>query len=309
MVTRAPRCDQSLRHLLEVALGSAALGIVRVAPAEEGDVTPGEVVVVSHRPEPYRRVTCRLRSAGADEDPTVARRPVAVAAPVPGVRPRAVRPGAVLHRAGARLRAAARSYHDLSGQLMLDVGGGPGYFRDAFEAEGATYVALDADVGELAGAGRSTAGPSSAAAWSCRSPTARSTSATPPTSSSTCPSRGGWPPRWCGSPGPAAWSSSATPPGSAPGAGTRPRRGTTSAGVARGAATPRSTVTSPRTSTASRSSRSPSQTGCDGRATQQVADVVHLVPRYNPWWSRWLLHVPVVREVVTWNLVLVLRRR
>ena len=32
---------------------------------------------------------------------------------------------------------------------MLDVGGGPGYFRDAFEAAGATYFALDADVGEL----------------------------------------------------------------------------------------------------------------------------------------------------------------
>ena len=43
--------------------------------------------------------------------------------------------------------------------------------------------------------------------------------------------------------------------------------------------------------------------------SQQDADVVHVLPRYNPWWSRWLLHVPVVREVVTWNLVLVLRKR
>jgi SAM-dependent methyltransferase len=43
--------------------------------------------------------------------------------------------------------------------------------------------------------------------------------------------------------------------------------------------------------------------------TQTGADVVHVVPRYNPWWSRWLLFVPVVREVVTWNLVLVLRKR
>jgi hypothetical protein len=42
---------------------------------------------------------------------------------------------------------------------------------------------------------------------------------------------------------------------------------------------------------------------------QDEADVVHLLPRYNPWWSRWMLRVPVVREVVTWNLVLVLRRR
>ncbi len=42
---------------------------------------------------------------------------------------------------------------------------------------------------------------------------------------------------------------------------------------------------------------------------QDLADVVHLLPRYNPWWSRWLLRVPVLREVVTWNLVLVLRKR
>jgi hypothetical protein len=45
---------------------------------------------------------------------------------------------------------------------------------------------------------------------------------------------------------------------------------------------------------------------------QQAAgtvEVVHLTPRYNPWWSRWLLRVPVVRELVTWNLVLVLRKR
>ncbi|MGD9961209.1 class I SAM-dependent methyltransferase [Nocardioides sp.] len=44
-------------------------------------------------------------------------------------------------------------YHDLEGSLVLDVGGGPGYFRDAFRAAGADYVALDADVGELSGLG------------------------------------------------------------------------------------------------------------------------------------------------------------
>ena len=44
-------------------------------------------------------------------------------------------------------------YADLERALLLDVGGGPGYFREAFEAAGATYVALDADVGELAGLG------------------------------------------------------------------------------------------------------------------------------------------------------------
>ena len=39
------------------------------------------------------------------------------------------------------------------GDRMLDVGGGPGYFRGAFEDAGARYFALDADVGELSGLG------------------------------------------------------------------------------------------------------------------------------------------------------------
>lgn len=42
---------------------------------------------------------------------------------------------------------------DLHDAVMLDVGGGPGYFRRAFEGAGARYYALDADVGELSGAG------------------------------------------------------------------------------------------------------------------------------------------------------------
>jgi hypothetical protein len=42
---------------------------------------------------------------------------------------------------------------------------------------------------------------------------------------------------------------------------------------------------------------------------QDRAEVLDLIPRYNPSWSRWLLRVPLVREVVTWNLVIVLRKR
>jgi len=45
-------------------------------------------------------------------------------------------------------------YADLRGARLLDVGGGPGYFADAFAARGATYVPLDADAGELALHGR-----------------------------------------------------------------------------------------------------------------------------------------------------------
>lgn len=44
-------------------------------------------------------------------------------------------------------------YLSLEGATVLDVGGGPGYFREAFGRAGATYFALDADVGELSGTG------------------------------------------------------------------------------------------------------------------------------------------------------------
>jgi SAM-dependent methyltransferase len=45
--------------------------------------------------------------------------------------------------------AHVASFAPLHGALLLDVGGGPGYFADAFEGAGACYVAVDADAGEL----------------------------------------------------------------------------------------------------------------------------------------------------------------
>jgi SAM-dependent methyltransferase len=61
----------------------------------------------------------------------------------------------VFYGALARDSAAqVASYLPLRGTRLLDVGGGPGYFADAFEARGATYVPLDADAGELALHGR-----------------------------------------------------------------------------------------------------------------------------------------------------------
>ena len=45
-----------------------------------------------------------------------------------------------------------------------------------------------------------------------------------------------------------------------------------------------------------------------GRERSGDAAVVEVRPRYNPWWSWWLLRVPLLRELSTWNLVVVLRR-
>jgi SAM-dependent methyltransferase len=51
-------------------------------------------------------------------------------------------------------------YADLDGLVVADVGGGPGYFAREFRAAGARAVCLDTDSGELAGLGRP--GPGSA---------------------------------------------------------------------------------------------------------------------------------------------------
>jgi SAM-dependent methyltransferase len=37
------------------------------------------------------------------------------------------------------------------------------------------------------------------------------------------------------------------------------------------------------------------------------AEVVDVLPRYHPWWAQWVIRVPALREVVSWNAVIVLR--
>jgi SAM-dependent methyltransferase len=57
---------------------------------------------------------------------------------------------------GLLARDSAREvgrFVDLDGTSVLDVGGGPGYFARAFEDAGARYAAVDADAGELGAAG------------------------------------------------------------------------------------------------------------------------------------------------------------
>jgi SAM-dependent methyltransferase len=49
-------------------------------------------------------------------------------------------------------------YADLRGARIVDVGGGPGYFADAFRGAGAKYAGIDPDVGELNARGSVTEG-------------------------------------------------------------------------------------------------------------------------------------------------------
>ena len=38
-------------------------------------------------------------------------------------------------------------------------------------------------------------------------------------------------------------------------------------------------------------------------------EVLDARPRYHPSWATWVVRLPGLREIVTWNLLLVLRRR
>ncbi|MDO9455306.1 bifunctional 2-polyprenyl-6-hydroxyphenol methylase/3-demethylubiquinol 3-O-methyltransferase UbiG [Nocardioides sp.] len=200
----------------------------------------------------------------------------------------------------------------LEGAVLLDVGGGPGYFRDAFQAAGATYWALDADVGELSGLGGIAAGTVVGSGmqlpfrdacldvcyssnvlehvpdpWLMADEMVR---VTKPGGLVFLSYTVWWGP----------WGGHETAPWHFLG-GARARRryrrkhgkepknkygeslfAVTVAGGVRWAR---------------------------GRAEGPDVELVALLPRYHPWWARWVVHVPVVRELVTWNLVAVLRKR
>jgi len=201
------------------------------------------------------------------------------------------------------------SYVDLRGALLLDVGGGPGYFRDAFQAAGATYVALDADAGELTGLGRTVGSTVLGSGmqlpfrdgsldvcyssnvlehvpdpWLMADEMVRVTRPGGTTYISWC--------LWFGP-----WGGHETSPWHLLGGRYARRRFTRTHGH------------EPKNRYGESLWPVTVRAGMRWLAQQQDSDVVAVLPRYNPWWSWWLLRVPVVREVVTWNLVFVLRKR
>ena len=139
--------------------------------------------------------------------------------------------------------------------------------------------------------------------------TARSTSATPPTSSSTCPIRGGWRTRCSGSPGPAASSSSQlhrlvrTVGRPRDRALALPRRGARPAPVP-APARPRAEEQVRRVTVPGHRARRAAR----GRGCQQAADVLDVAAALQPAVGALAARAsPLLREVVTWNLVIVLR--
>ena len=203
-------------------------------------------------------------------------------------------------------------YLTLDGATVLDVGGGPGYFADAFRGAGAAYWALDADVGELSGRGQIESGTvigdgmrlpfRSDAIDLCYSSNVLEHVSHPwrmaeemlrvtrPGGVVFCSYTVWWGP----------WGGHETSPWHYLGGrharnrylrrrGHEPKN---RYGESLFAVTVREGL---------RWARSP---GVAARA-----EVVELLPRYRPSWSYPLLRVPLAREVLTWNLVLVLRKR
>jgi SAM-dependent methyltransferase len=200
-------------------------------------------------------------------------------------------------------------YVDLRGRTMLDVGGGPGYFRNAFQGAGATYLALDADVGELAGLGEIAAG--TVIGSGMRLPF-RDDGLDVCYSSNVLEHV---PDPWLMAdemvrvvrPGGTVFVSYTVWYGPHGGHETAPWHFLGGSRARRRYA--RKHGHEPKNRYGESLFAVTVRDGLRWARTQTYADVVDLTPRYNPWWSRWLLHVPVVREVITWNLVIVLRKR
>jgi SAM-dependent methyltransferase len=200
-------------------------------------------------------------------------------------------------------------YVDLAGATMLDVGGGPGYFRDAFQAAGATYWALDADVGELSGQGSISAG--TVIGDGMRLPF-RDDAVDVCYSSNVLEHV---PEPWrmaeemvrVTRPGGVAfisytswygpWGGHETAPWHYLGGARARRRYLASHGH------------EPKNKYAESLFEVTVKQGRDWARRQDLGDVLDVVPRYNPRWSYFLTRIPGLRELVTWNLLIVVRAR
>jgi SAM-dependent methyltransferase len=197
----------------------------------------------------------------------------------------------------------------LDGATVLDVGGGPGYFADAFRAAGATYVGLEPDAGELAARGEPEPGTvrasgealpvRTAAVDVCYSSNVLEHVRSPWTMAAEMVrvTRSGGTVFLSFTPWLSPWGGHETSPWHYLG-GDRARR--------------RFRV---------RNGHDPKNVFGESlfRVTVGSAlrwarrcpdvDVVAAFPRYHPWWATWVVRIPGLREIVSWNLVIVMRRR
>jgi SAM-dependent methyltransferase len=201
------------------------------------------------------------------------------------------------------------SYAPLSGRLTLDVGGGPGYFADAFRAAGACYLGVDPDVGELSARGAPVVGMVRASGTKlpvqtgsvdvCYSSNVLEHVADPAAmlTEMVRVTRPGGTVFVSFTPWYSPWGGHETAPWHFLGGHYARNRYIRKYG------------------------REPKNRFGESLFALSIASVlrwarkceeaaiVRALPRYHPWWATWLVHIPVVRELASWNLLLVLRRR
>ena len=201
-------------------------------------------------------------------------------------------------------------YTDLSGCTLLDVGGGPGYFADAFRALGARYVGLDADVGELSLHGRSVSADTvlgsgmdlpfrDGAVDVCYSSNVLEHVIAPERMADEMVR--------------------VTKPGGlvflsynnwlAPNGGHETAPWHYLGGRYAADRYARTHGKRPKNEYGESLFRTSVAQMLRWRDQQTAVDVLETLPRYHPSWARWVVRVPGLREFATWNLLLVMRKR
>lgn len=205
--------------------------------------------------------------------------------------------------------AQIRRFEPLQSKRVLDVGGGPGYFADAFRRAGATYNALDADLGELSGLGAPEPG---TVLGSGMALPFRDASFDVTYSSNVLEHV---PDPWLMAdemvrvtkPGGLIFLSYTLWWGPWGGHETAPWHYLSGRYAARRYA--REHGHPPKNVFGESLFAVTAGAGLRWADAQTSATVVERLPRYHPRWAWWVLRVPGLREVVTWNLALVLRKR
>lgn len=200
-------------------------------------------------------------------------------------------------------------FTSLDGKMLLDVGGGPGYFSDAFRAAGARYLGVDPDVGELSARGEPGTGMIRASGTElpvqndsvdiCYSSNVLEHVAEPAAmlAEMVRVTKPGGIIFVSFTPWFSPWGGHETAPWHFLGGRYARRRYRKRFGRE-----PKNkfgeSLFAVRVGWALHWAR-----------TRHTATLVRALPRYHPWWATWIVHVPYIREIASWNLVMVLRKR
>jgi SAM-dependent methyltransferase len=200
-------------------------------------------------------------------------------------------------------------YAELAGRVVVDVGGGPGYFADAFRAAGARYVGIDPDIGELSARGSPAAGMvrangdalpfASGSVDVCYSSNVLEHVARPTRmlAEMVRVTRPGGTVFVSFTPWLSPWGGHETAPWHYLGGERAARRY-----VRRTGHEPKNRFGH---------SLFPVSIGDVLRFAEshESVEIIDALPRYHPSWAHWVVRVPLVREVASWNFALVLRKR